>query len=295
MEHFTDTPRLLQLKDGRSLAWGCYGDPLGRPLYVFHGFPGCRLQAALLREQAAAAGVLLVAPERPGFGRSTPQPRRSILGWAADVAQLADHLGHARFGIAGISCGGPYALACAHQMPSRVSWVGLVAGIGPMDAPAIRKGQMPLLRAMFALARINPWLASPVLALDALMFRRDAGRALRQLAGMMVEPDRRLLAEQPRVAAEFAASLAEAYHQGLAGVLREAQLIGSPRGYALEDIRVPVRVYQSGIDRNVPPAMGEYMAQRLPQGQLRLYPGEGHLSILVNRGADFLADFMQQE
>ena len=92
----------------------------------------------------------------------------------------------------------------------------------------------------------------------------------------------------------FGASLAEAYAQGIAGVALEAQLIASPRGFALEDIKVPVHLYQSGQDRNVPPAMADYMAARLPQAKLRHYPDEGHLSIVVNRFGDCLADLLAQ-
>jgi len=38
----------IVLKDGRELAYQCYGQTGGRPLYFFHGFPGCRLQASLV-------------------------------------------------------------------------------------------------------------------------------------------------------------------------------------------------------------------------------------------------------
>ncbi len=280
----------LKLSDGRSLAFRVYG--AGTPLYFFHGFPGCGLQAELIAEAAAAAGVSLVAADRPGFGRSSPAPRRSLLGWADDVAELADHLGHARFDILGISCGGPYALACAARMPKRLRYVGIVAGIGPMDVPSIRAGQLPLLRAMFAAARLSPWLVSPLLLLDRLMFRADPVRALEKLATLMTPPDRRLLAADPALRHRFALSLAEAYAGGIGGAMREAQLIGSAWGFELKHILVPVVIYQGGIDRNVPPAMGEYLASQIPRSRLRFYADEGHLSVLVNRISDCFADLL---
>jgi pimeloyl-ACP methyl ester carboxylesterase len=281
------------LRDGRLLAYQCYGQADGRPLYFFHGFPGSRLQAALLHEQALAAGVCLVAPDRPGFGRSTPDPQRTISGWSADVAQLADHLGHERFGVLGVSCGGPYALACASAMPSRLDYVGLLAGIGPMNVPSIRQGQLPLLRLMFAAARISPLLIAPLLLLDYVMFRINPERAVRALAAMLTAPDRQLLASDPQGAAEFGASLAEAYHQGIGGAMREAQLIGCGPDFALEDITLPVHIYQSGVDRNVPPAMGRYLAEHIPGGRLHDYPEEGHLSVVVHGFRDCLRDFLQ--
>ena len=39
--------------------------------------------------------------------------------------------------------------------------------------------------------------------------------------------------------------------------------------------------------------MGRHIAQALPQGRLRFYPDEGHLSIVVNRFADCLGDFQE--
>ncbi|MCY1281510.1 3-oxoadipate enol-lactonase [compost metagenome] len=284
-------PRRLRLPDGRTLAYQIYGEPAGRPLYYFHGFPGSRLQAALHHEQALAAGVCLVAPERPGFGHSDYQAGRSILGWPGDVQPLADSLGQRRFGVLGVSCGGPYALACAHQMGERLDYVGLLAGMGPMDIPALREQQLPMLRLMFGLARRHPLLASPLLALDRRLFLRSPARAVAALAGLLAEPDRRLLADDPQAAADFAGFLAEAYRQGVRGACKEAQLIASRRGFALEQIKVPVHLYQSGQDRHVPEAMGRHLQSRLPRATLRLYPQEGHLSIVINQFHQVLADF----
>ncbi|MNT42263.1 Alpha/beta hydrolase family protein [compost metagenome] len=68
-------------------------------------------------------------------------------------------------------------------------------------------------------------------------------------------------------------------------------MIASRRGFALEQIKVPVHLYQSGQDRHVPEAMGRYLQSRLPRATLRLYPQEGHLSIVINQFHQVLADF----
>ncbi|MDH4567367.1 alpha/beta hydrolase [Pseudomonas sp. BN414] len=284
-------PRRLRLPDGRILAYQLYGASDGRPLYYFHGFPGSRLQAALHHEQALAANVCVVAAERPGFGWSDYQPGRNILDWANDVAFMADTLGHQRFGVLGVSCGGPYALACAHRLGERLDYVGLLAGMGPMDIPALRTAQLPALKVMFGLARVHPRLAGPLLALDRLMFLRNPARALKALAGLLAEPDRQLLAADPQTAEDFADFLTEAYRQGVQGACLEAALIASPRPFGLEDIRTPVHLYQSGLDRHVPEAMGRHLQAHLPCANLRLYPQEGHLSIVINQFPQVLVDF----
>lgn len=289
--HCHEPIETLTSQRGRTIAFARYGASDGRPLYFCHGFPGSRLQAALVHEQARDAGVAVIAIDRPGFGASSLVPRRRILDWPRDLVVVADYLGHERFGVLGVSCGGPYALACAHELAARIEYVGLLAGIGPTDVAALNRKQMRLLRVMFALARIHPLLISPLLWLDRALFRWNAARAVESLAAMMTPPDRRLLRANPQAHAQFAASLAEAYRQGIAGPLREAQLIARQGEFRLQDVTLPVHLYQGGCDRHVPVEMARHVVTQLAHGQLHLYPDEGHLSIVVNRFADCLRDF----
>jgi pimeloyl-ACP methyl ester carboxylesterase len=273
----------LHLPEGRRLVWRVYGQLGGAPILFFHGFPGSRLQAALVHAQAAAAGVALIAFDRPGFGASSPAPfARTVDAVTGDVADLADHLGLARFGVLGVSCGGPYALASARLLPQRVSAVGLLAGAGPMHRPEARAGQLPLLRLMFGLGRVHAALARPLLALDALMFRVNAERALAALASMLGAPDRALLQADAAVRERFAASLADAYRQGTVGAAMELQRIARWHEDGWREIAQPVHLFTSGHDRHVPPAMGRWMATTLPRATLHERPNEGHLSIVVN-------------
>lgn len=283
----------IRLKDGRDLAYQCWGDAQGRPLHFFHGFPGSRHQAALVHAASCKAGVCVVAADRPGMGRSTAAPARRILDWPNDVEELADHLGHSRFGVIGVSCGGPYALACALRLGHRIDYVGLLAGIGPMNVPSIREHQLPVLRVLFAIARWMPAMLAPLLHLDRWMLRSNPERAVRALAGMLELPDQQFLANHPESIPGFVRSLSEAYRQGIAGPLQEARLIATDHGYLLSQIHADVHGYFAGKDRHVPPAMSAYLTEHIPNCSHRIYPDEGHLSIVKNRFADCLADFMR--
>jgi pimeloyl-ACP methyl ester carboxylesterase len=287
----TSPPSSITLHDGRTLAYRRYGRPDGKPLLFFHGFPGCHVQASLIDEQAARAGIALIAPDRPGFGYSSPAPQRTILSWVDDVRQLTQALQLSRFGVLGISCGGAYALACAHELADRLDYVGLVAGMGPMDVPAIRRQQHPALKVLFGLARISPRLVTPMLRMDQRMFAKDPLAALRRLSSMMTPPDRDFIAGNDEIAGRFAQSLAMAYREGIHGAMSEAALIARPRGFELSAINAPVHVYQGGFDRNVPPRMGEYIAANLARGVYQYFPDEGHLSIVCNRAPEYLSDF----
>lgn len=277
------------LRSGRLLGYQVYGAAEGRPVYFFHGFPGSHEQAALVADQARQAGVALVAFDRPGFGDSSPRPGASFEAIAADVAELADALGHPRFAVLGVSCGGPHALATARALPDRVTAVGLLAGIGPMDRPEIRKAQLPPLKLLFGLARLHRWLAAPMLALDWLLFKLAPEKAVQALSSLLTAPDQALLARDAVTRQRFGHSLARAYAQGLGGAMSEAQRIARHRSSSLHGIRVPVHVYQSGRDRHVPPDMGAYQVALMQSAVLHACPDEGHLSIVVHYSGDCIA------
>ncbi|WP_448628307.1 alpha/beta fold hydrolase [Geodermatophilus sp. URMC 64] len=133
-----DEPRegTISLRDGRTLAYAEWGDPSGRPVLGCHGSPSSRLERHVEDvEDYRRWGVRLIVPDRPGFGRSDPQPGRRVLDWPADVRELLDDLGVDRFAVLSLSGGAAYALACAHEFGDRVHAVGVLGGAPPPDVP----------------------------------------------------------------------------------------------------------------------------------------------------------------
>lgn len=76
-----------------------------------------------------------ISPDKPGYGGSDYQRKRTVIGWADDLAALAGHLGLDRFALAGDSGGGSFTLAAAHQLADRVSVAALIASAG-LPGPA---------------------------------------------------------------------------------------------------------------------------------------------------------------
>src|SRR6516225_46897 len=104
----------------------------GEPVVHFHGTPGSRLEMAWADEVARAAGVRMIAFDRPGYGASARAP--FSLGSVARMAlQVADQMGLERFRTTGWSGGGPFALATAAIAPERVQAAGVIAGAGPFQ------------------------------------------------------------------------------------------------------------------------------------------------------------------
>ncbi len=125
--------RLLRLPDGRALEYLECGDPHGAPVLYFHGFLGSCYQAALLHERALQDGMRIIAPSRPGIGRSSCQGFDSMTAYAkGDIRWLMDHLGIQSFAVLGASGGGGFALATAYAMPDRVCVAGIAGALGPL-------------------------------------------------------------------------------------------------------------------------------------------------------------------
>jgi len=79
----------VELSDGRSLSFASFGDPAGRPVFYFHGFPGSRFEPQSNHEAYLKAGIRLLALDRPGIGYSTRKNKRQLLDWPEDVVEVA--------------------------------------------------------------------------------------------------------------------------------------------------------------------------------------------------------------
>jgi hypothetical protein len=119
--------RAVALPDGRMLEFADYGDPRGVPVVAHHGSDGSRAAWGSVDGACRAAGVRLIAPDRPGYGGSTPAPQRRIVDWPADLVALVDALGLESVALMSLREGVAYATAAAAALPDRVERAALVA------------------------------------------------------------------------------------------------------------------------------------------------------------------------
>ena len=230
----------------------------------------------------------LIAPDRPGIGRSEPQADRSISEWGTDVAALVDALNPDAYSIVGYSAGGPYALACAadSQGDDRLEAVGLLGGVGPPAAP---RGDMQATnRIVFAASRLVPWVLEPAFGLQVRLVDRRPPSFVTQLYS---ERDIGSLSDQidPEVAETVKRDFMETFAAGAEGVAHESVLLTRPWEFELSAVEVPVVCRYGGADRNVPPAHGEYVAEKVPTGELTIVPDTDHLGLLTEQGGRLLS------
>jgi pimeloyl-ACP methyl ester carboxylesterase len=280
------TAQTIILPDGRVLAYAAYGDPVGKPLFFFHGGNDSRLEAALLHDTARQMGIRVVAPDRPGYGRSDYQPNRSLLNWADDVAQLADVLAISQFAVVGHSGGGPHAAAVASVLPERLTGVTLVSSAAPPGSS--NKGMHPLFRMMNFFMGHSARLHRLITEQTAHQVKETPDSFFAQW-GKMSAADGRLFKSRPDVTNIIAVEMREALRQGIDGILQEHPLYKRPWGFELAKIGLPVHIWHGLADAQAAPGWSVYLAKYIPNAITHFIADEGHFSILVNQQTDILA------
>jgi pimeloyl-ACP methyl ester carboxylesterase len=251
----------VELADGRRLAYTLYGADAGPVVVVLDG-PASRGLASAAARTAAALGIRLVAPDRPGAGRSTPAPDRGIADWPADHAALLDALGVQRAGILSQSGGTPYAIAAAAKLPQRSIALASLGPVASFDDPASVRELGGELRAAVTLARRAPWLLRALLRMFERSAAKDPAKAARRAAKGLPPADARVL-EDPVYWAIHEQCFAEILAQPRA-VAREIDLLSQPWGIDPGDVAAPVIFWSGSHDTRHPTAQARRLAAALP-------------------------------
>jgi len=255
-----------------------YGAEDGPVVMALHGTPACGLGYAILAPAAEAAGVRVIAPDRPGVRRSDRRPDTTVAHHARDLGRLADALGLDRFGIIGWSGGGPYALAPAALLPDRLTGTLVVASMPPTTMPGWRRTLSRGDRAALSLARRTPRLAGRILAAVARRAAKDPAKAAAQFAKELCPSDRIVMADGPPEELEMR-FFTDALLKGPAGAVDDYRALGRAWGFPLGAITAPITIWQGDDDTLVNKSVGAHLAAEIPSATLRTFPGEGHLLI----------------
>jgi pimeloyl-ACP methyl ester carboxylesterase len=181
----------------------------------------------------------------------------------------------------GVSGGGPFAAVCALKLPERLRAAGIVAGLGPIDAPGALEQMRPLNRRLVTIGRRAPWLFRLAAWPEVRALKRDPEGYFARAMADMPEPDRAALA-QDEIRSCLQQAGREAFRAGLRGAALENGLTARPWGFRLEEIAVEVRLWHGLLDRNAPAAMGRHVAAAIPNCRAIFYEDEGHASLLAN-------------
>ena len=255
---------IVELDDGRRLAYDDVGDDAGVPVVYLHGCPDSRLTRHPDDSMAARAGVRLIAVDRPGYGSSDPPSEWTLASVARDVAALVDRLDIERCGVLGWSSGGPVALACAAAFPAVFGPVGLAAATVP--AP-VDGGIDDAVREIVPL--VVPADLTPSRAME---FIREA-----KSTAYLDDLD-----SVPGLADQLVIGMLAATADGSSGVEFDVRNLMTPWTFDPSAIQSPVLLWYGDCDDVVASSVGVALAERLPRASLEIIEGASHLLPLVH-------------
>ena len=244
----------VRLPDGAVVEVALFGDPDGVPVVFQPGTPGTAGAGEVVAPAARRHGVRLVAVSRPGYGASTVAPP-GLAHVAEQVGLLADGLGLERFGVWGLSGGGPFALAQAAVTPHRVTRAVVTAGpaAGDPEDPAALTAEATETGSLFA-------------GLD--------DDALWAVMAESAPPNEHFFRDHPDLRPAFVQDMRRAFARP-DGYVRDGLTFAGAWDVDLAAISAPVDLVYGESDQMVPLDNGQRLAAAIPHAELHLLPG-GH-------------------
>ncbi len=261
-----------RLPDGRRLAYRVYGVPTGRPLLMFHEGLGSSLLPPGAQALAVTLGLTVFSLERPGFGKSDPDPSYSFGGVAEDVVHLCDSLGIATTRIAAILSGAPSAVLTAIRLGARAEGLLLCSGRPPRP-PRRTSWIGDQFRAQLS---ANPWVADSLYAIFQKRLSPTFVGRLFASAAADAPSDVAYMSANPWVATYMAAYLAESVAVSRRGAVDEIRAFSRSGNLTAEGLTCPVDVWHGEHDRFAPLSdLLDFLGDRATR--VHVSPDMGHL------------------
>jgi pimeloyl-ACP methyl ester carboxylesterase len=216
----------------------------GTPVILLHSLASSGASWGPQFAALSAAGFRAIAPDRRGWGDSSPtREGESDIGTAAgDVDALADALGLERFHLVGVAGGGFVALDYAAWRPGRLKSLVVSASTGKISEHEIQT---------FVQRIENPAVRWPSVYLElGMSYLGSAPDGVAEWLRIHKHARRQQAAEQP---------------------LRTANTFRKIAGIA-----VPSLVLAGGADQLAPPALMEIWAAHLPDHSFQIIGPAGH-------------------
>jgi pimeloyl-ACP methyl ester carboxylesterase len=301
MDH---TALTFTLPDGRTLGYALYGSssPDAFQLFYFHSYPCSRLEASILASHALELNIRLICPDRPGIGLSSPQAKRKILDWPADVIALANYLQLPTFSIIAYTLGAQYALACLYALPrERLRGVEIMAGYFPPRLSVVQQVSIVAFKPMYHV--LNAGISHAIGSAINFQFGRLAREADPRAFYEECEKDMKLRPEIERTALQGVEKLLlwepmrEALRPDVTGKAFEweMKLQTGKWGFELNEgcDWSRVTVWHGSADPNVP-IDNVMLAVDKMRCELKLLQGQGHAGVLVYYGKTIMEHALQK-
>lgn len=270
-----DKSQTFRLKDGRKLGYAEYGDPKGKPLFFFHGWPGSRFAGKEADSAGKNLSVRIISTDRPGIGLSNFKKDRKLLDWPDDIVELANYLKIKKFSLMGVSGGGPYVAVCAYKIPERINKAGIVVGLAPITNKNL-EGMASQGKFGWANYHKFPFLRTLSALNSEILFKYIP--FLGNLLAFPTKQDHLAYTEAIKNKAGEESSVKEAFRQGIKGVEDELRVYTDDWGFKVKDIKAKVYLWYGAKDKCVSLNMARYYKTQIPGSELFIDNNGGHLA-----------------
>jgi pimeloyl-ACP methyl ester carboxylesterase len=199
----------------------------------------------------------------------------------ADTAAVLAAIGADRCLLAGWSGGGPHALACGARLDAAAA-VLVIAGVAPYGAAGLDwvagMGEDNIAE-FSATLKGEDELRSYLTGEREQLKDVTATEIVTSFETLLPDVDRAVLTSE--FGEDLAANFREAVRTGVEGWLEDDIAFTRSWGFGLEEISVPVMIWQGSADLMVPFSHGQWLATRLPGASAHLEDGEGHISVVL--------------
>jgi pimeloyl-ACP methyl ester carboxylesterase len=160
--------------------------------------------------------------------------------------------------------------------------------MGPADTPEAVKGMVPINRWLLSTARHFPKLAQAIAGLCLWAIWGKGNQPLPKQIERRLPPADQQALNSSEIRQALVNSSVEALRHGVRAVAADGLLYGRPWGFLLKEIRTQVFLWHGEKDVIVPPTMGHYLAENIPNCSAKFYPEDGHFSLPFGRIREIL-------
>ncbi|MGF1766410.1 alpha/beta fold hydrolase [Enterovibrio makurazakiensis] len=264
----------------RVIAYREYGPADGPPLLYLHCVIGSgnELEMMLSEAEMQELGFRIIAPDRPGYGKSSMSKSISFEAFAHDLNRLLDHLGIRSVSILGFSMGALYGCALGVYYPGRVNKIVAVsAGLASTEKEEFDQ-MNSLWRMSNLMARDIPKAYRIIANLMFIAIRKNPEKVYELIATDTVGREAELFANEC-FKQRYCQYLEYSLQQGLYALCREVEQLMRELNFDPSEIAAPVVLWHGSSDMHVPISVARRFEQRLLNVEFRVEHGASHFFI----------------
>lgn len=278
----------FKLSDGRNLELLVGDGNEGTAIVFHHGTPSCSLAWKSWIARLENVGIRGIAYSRAGYFTSDRNIGRDVVSINADIAEVMDHYAIDSYISVGWSGGGPHALASA--LDPRCNLIVILAGVGMYGQSDLdflagmgEENVDEFGTAVLGETQLNAWMET-----NGGAFKTITGPELRNTISSLFSKSDIVTMQQTDFSDALADNFRHSLDESFSGWIDDDIAFTKDWGFNLDQVKIPVSIFQGDEDLMVPGAHGRWLHKHIPHSTLRLLQGEGHLTFFSSSQDEIL-------